>query len=175
MPDLELRRLTPDDASLLRTLWVDGLQRTPDLFLLTEDELRAISDADFAQRICGAVYLGAFERNILQGFVVFRRGSVERLRHTADIGPLYVVPMMQGRGVGRSLMKAALDWLVNDGVSQVELTLDETNAAALGLYQSLGFQTFGRRPRSVIVADQPRTDLLMMKSLDGFDLGLPGT
>jgi ribosomal protein S18 acetylase RimI-like enzyme len=153
-------------------VWAEGLRTRPDAFLLTEDELLAIPDAQFVKGIVANTYLGAFAGETLQGFVVARRGGVTRLRHTADIGPLYVIPTLQGCGAGRALMQAVLDQLIADGVLQVELAVDQANNAAFALYTAIGFQVFGTRPRSVILGSDPRTDYLMMKALDGVDLGL---
>ncbi|NNK15937.1 MAG: GNAT family N-acetyltransferase [Sulfitobacter sp.] len=167
---MTLRQLTHQDAPALRALWSEGLRQMPAAFLLTEAELLAIPEERFAANIDGALHLGTFADGRLLGFVIARRGGVARLRHTADIGPLYVSMTAQGRGLGRALMQAALDTLTGQGLKQVELTVDETNTAAVGLYKDLGFTAFGRRPRSVIVNGIDRTDILMIRALDGAEL-----
>ncbi|MCT4559035.1 MAG: GNAT family N-acetyltransferase [Pelagimonas sp.] len=147
----------------------------PSAFLLTKDELLAAPLDRLADGIASGVYLGAFRAEQLVGFVIARRGGVQRLQHTGDIGPLYVAPSAQKQGVGKALMQRALDQLAQAGLLQVELTVDADNAPAVTLYQSLGFITFGRRPRSVLVDGEPRNDLLMIRALDGADLCLdPG-
>lgn len=165
-----LRRLSADDTARLRALWLRGLREVPEAFLLTPDELCAMADSAFAANIDKHLFIGAFDKDTLIGFVVARRGGVTRLMHTADIGPLYVAPSHQRRGHARALMRAAMDQLAQDGVLQCELTLDAQNTAARLLYTDLGFTLFGRRPRSVIIDGQPRDDLLMIRALDGADL-----
>lgn len=51
----------------------------------------------------------------------------------------------QHRGWGRKLMEQALDYAKNHGVHLVYLEVRETNARAMALYKTLGFEVIGIR------------------------------
>ena len=41
-----------------------------------------------------------------------------------------------------------------EGLDQIQLSVTEIQAAALKLYHSLGFETFGREPRALKIGDR---------------------
>lgn len=55
------------------------------------------------------------------------------------LAELYVAPAKRGKGLGRSLMEAALDLARERGATHIDLNTAETDVAARSLYESLGF------------------------------------
>ena len=65
-----------------------------------------------------------------------------------------VDPKHQGQGVGRALVEDALAWARSEGYRAVQFNaVVETNTAAVGLYESLGFEVVGTVPEGF---DHPR-------------------
>jgi mycothiol synthase len=65
-------------------------------------------------------------------------------REFAFIDQLAVVPALQGRGIGRTLLRAAVRVAFAAGLDVVELSTNETNERARGLYTSEGFEVTER-------------------------------
>lgn len=63
---------------------------------------------------------------------------------TGNIGLVAVAPAHQGRGVGASLVQAALMWFVEKGCARVEVVTQELNRAACLLYECNGFRVTDR-------------------------------
>lgn len=72
-------------------------------------------------------------------------GPALRRRHVMHLG-LAVAPQAQGRGVGKALMAALIDYADNWGqVLRIELGVFVDNERALKLYQRFGFEIEGRQ------------------------------
>ena len=98
-----------------------------------------------------AVWRGELESPFGLYLVVEEGGGISGhigVRHV--LGELHITtiavrPEYRRRGHARALIGAALAAYPN--ASNVHLEVRPTNAAALALYESLGFRTTGRRPR----------------------------
>jgi ribosomal protein S18 acetylase RimI-like enzyme len=62
------------------------------------------------------------------------------------LAELYVIPAMRGRGIGRTLMVAAMDLARARGAGYMDLGTAETDVAARHLYESLGFDNHEGKP-----------------------------
>lgn len=83
----------------------------------------------------------------------------------AELGDLAVRPEARGRGVGRTLLRAALEEAERRRARTIFLEVRESNAPARGLYEAAGFAVVDRRAGYY---DRPREDALVMRrSLTG--------
>jgi GNAT superfamily N-acetyltransferase len=74
-----------------------------------------------------------------------------------------VDPARQGHGVGRALGEYVLSWCRSAGFASIQFNaVVETNAAAVHLWQSLGFQIIGTAPASFDHPEHGRVGLHIM-------------
>jgi tRNA threonylcarbamoyl adenosine modification protein YeaZ/ribosomal-protein-alanine acetyltransferase len=108
-------------------------------------------------RMPGAATLVAFEQGEPAAFVMTRRAADE-----AEIITITTRVQFQRRGIARQLLKRQLSDLEAQGVRQVFLEVAASNAAALGLYQAMGFAEAGRR-KGYYERQQGREDAIVMR------------
>ena len=77
----------------------------------------------------------------------------------AEILDLRVLASCRRRGYGRRLLEASLTALAP--VERVDLEVRASNAAAMGLYRTLGFRETGRRPDYYVIPGG-REDAILM-------------
>jgi len=64
---------------------------------------------------------------------------------TCEVHRLGVTKRFQGMGIGKNLLKEAIEECKRRKVEEVFLEVSEKNERALGLYRQLGFRTVGKR------------------------------
>lgn len=89
-----------------------------------------------------AIWLVALEGDALAGYLGVQYGP-----DGADIMTIATAPAFRGRGVGRALIAEMAARLKSMGLQWLTLEVRPSNTAALGLYEAMGFQQVGRRPR----------------------------
>lgn len=73
-------------------------------------------------------------------------GTKYKVRHRAEFG-ISVLQEYWGLGLGKALTKACIECARDAGYAQLELNVVADNERAVKLYQSFGFEEFGRNPR----------------------------
>jgi ribosomal protein S18 acetylase RimI-like enzyme len=108
---------------------------------------------------------GAFVEGELLGVAGFYVLAGPKLAHRGNIWGVYVRPAGRGKGLGRVLISHLLAEAATQ-VKQVHLTVVTDNAAAVRLYQQLGFETYGTEPRSLMAGGRYFDEYLMVRKLD---------
>ena len=122
------------------------------------------SEAAFRSELTNpqALTLVALRQDRVTGFV-----NLAFAADTADINTVAVDGAYRRQGIGRRLLLAAEAWLEGQ-VSAYFLEVRQSNAPAIALYQSLGYQQVGVRPRYYHKPDED--GLLMRKDIKKDDL-----
>jgi len=143
--EVEIVPLTAEQWRDLKRLRIGALTESPDSFGPTAESARAHDDEYWrrgAQR--------AAESDDFEMFIVRRDGeglglaSANRDRDgVGHIGAMWVDPSLRGQGVGARLFDRAVGHLRELGCKRIELSVTETNALAIALYESRGFALMG--------------------------------
>jgi len=155
---MEIRFLNPDDAGEWWRLRAEALAGDPEAFSSSSDEHKTLTLDEVKKRLGGTTdsfVVGAFEDGRMVGMAGFHRETGPKTRHKGRIWGVYVTPMKRGSGTGRTLMRASLERAATiEGLEQIMLSVAETQGVAVGLYRSLGFETFGREPRALKIGNR---------------------
>jgi ribosomal protein S18 acetylase RimI-like enzyme len=103
----------------------------------------------------------------LVGFVrVVQPVPVQSGAHVRQIQGLAVDPTERRRGLGRTLLYAALDEARRQGAQRITLRVLSVNTPARRLYESQGFVVEGVLPREFLIDGVYVDDVLMGRPLD---------
>ncbi|HJV21830.1 MAG TPA: GNAT family N-acetyltransferase [Holophagaceae bacterium] len=152
------RPLDAADAESFRALRLMAIATSPTSIWPTHQEESARTLEEIEARIrptATQIVFGLFVGSELIGIAGLRREALQQIGHKGWVWGVFVKPSHRGRGYARTLFEALMahartGW----GLSQLLLSVNADNVAAQGLYESLGFATFGVEPRAMRVGDR---------------------
>ncbi|MFN2385096.1 MAG: GNAT family N-acetyltransferase [Thermoanaerobaculia bacterium] len=163
----EVRRLRPEDAEAFMVLRREALEREPFAFSSSPEEDQALSH-DFLRRTLAGrnqAIFGGFAGRLVGSAGVYQ-DEQRKASHKAHVWGVYVAPAHRGSGLGRSLMAAVLQFARGlPEVTQVHLGVADRAQAAMGLYESLGFVTWGTEREALRIADESASEHHMVLTL----------
>lgn len=145
-PTVEVRRSTPDDWQVHRTLRLHGLQLEPAAFGSSHEREAGRTEDEWRARLerAGSVSLLAHvdgePAGIAGAYVRTERGET-----VPELVGMWVEPAHRGAGVGRRLVETVDAWAREQGFAEVRLMVAVGNDAALAFYERLGFAANGYR------------------------------
>ncbi len=166
-----IRRLSPADAPPYRALMLEAYATAPEAFTssvaerehlpLTWWESRVEAGPDVKELVCGA-----FAQDVLVGVAGLTFEQRERTRHKATLFGMFVRQEARGTGIARSLVQEILAQArLRASTQLVQLTVTESNLAAVRLYGSCGFAIFGTEPMAVRLGERFITKLHMWQTV----------
>ena len=155
---MEIRFLTPEDASKYWDIRLEALRCEPEAFGSSPEEHLALTLEEVTTRICSPpdnFTVGAFEGDRLVGTAGFFRNKGMKERHKGFVWGVYVTLDQRGKGVGRSMLRLLLArGASTEGIEQIQISVATTQEAAGKLYRSLGFASYGVERRALKVGER---------------------
>jgi ribosomal protein S18 acetylase RimI-like enzyme len=172
MSALRIRAAEPNDApalsALARRTWSDAFGPGVSPEDLASELEATRSEAYFADALREKTILVAEEDGELLGYVQFGDVTipeVEARPGDQSLNRLYVDTALQGRGLGRRLLEAALQHPRLASASRIFLAVWDENDRAVGLYESYGFRKVGAT--TVTVGAEVMEDRVMLLDKTG--------
>ncbi len=166
-----VRSARPNEAGALFDHYLTIRAREPDVNVEEADEWQATADSvrrlvEGLERAPNGFLLVADAGGIV-GALSVEGGRFRKVRHVGEVG-VSVAREWRGGGVGRRLMETAIEAARGSPeLARLSLRVFASNAPALRLYESLGFQVEGRRPAHLRVRGRDDDLILMGLALRG--------
>jgi len=154
-----IRRLLPSDAPVYRALMLEAYSLEPEAFTSSAAERECLPIEWWLKRVAAEPeaherVFGAFLGYDLLGVAGLSFEQRERTRHKATLFGMYVRPAARGRGIAKALVQEILGQACGSQITEVvQLTVTESNLAAVRLYANCGFIPFGTEPFAVKLGD----------------------
>lgn len=154
---MHIRRLVTEDAAAYREIRLRMLREHPEAFSADADDFGRKPLTDIQAQIArnpspDSIMYGAFLEDGLVGTIGTWRQPGRKRCHIIDIWGMYVAPETRRQGIGRAMLERALaDIGAMDGLDMIHIGVAVSNREAHALYESVGFQAYGREPGGIKV------------------------
>lgn len=98
--------------------------------------------------------MGAFDGADLVGCMTMLRNTSAKNSHVAHIYGVYIKPNYRGFGIGKILLYYIISQANVVGIEIIYLNVTTTQVAAMGLYRTFGFVTYGVINDSLRIGDR---------------------
>lgn len=139
---MEIKKATIEDLPLVREIGTQTYRATYP-FILGEEQVQYMLDKFYTpdalagQMQQGHIFWLCFLDAIPAAFASFSR--TQALKQTWHLQKLYILPTMQGKGVGRALLTKVADYCRDAGAQRLQLNVNRYNKAK-DFYEKLGFR-----------------------------------
>jgi len=122
-----------------------------------EEELTD-KDSEFYFALLDSMPIGYLKINLGKSQTEIKGGN------SLEIQRIYVLKEFQGRKVGKSLFRKALEIAQQKRLDFIWLGVWEENPKAIQFYKKLDFEAFDKH--TFVLGDDPQTDIMMKKDLN---------
>jgi ribosomal protein S18 acetylase RimI-like enzyme len=154
--DVVIRMITPQDAAEFWALRFEMLELEPFAYGADLEDHADSSTNDQIRKLEGLTggdcAVGAWLDGELVGSAILRREPGRKFTHKANVFSVYVKPHARGQGIARTMMLEVIARArALPQITQLNIGVMGTQAAARALYESLGFEAWGCEPRALMI------------------------
>ena len=165
-----IRRAAPDDAAAILAYLSQVGGETINLTFGSEGPgITEEQEREYLTRVAASdnsLAILAVAGETIVGGLTFDGGTRPRLRHAGEFG-ISVAQAWAGRGIGRALLEYMIDWAERGGiVRKINLKVRVDNAAAIKLYERMGWVHEGRTTRDTLMDGTFNDCLFMGRAVD---------
>ena len=151
MDKIRISQLEQSEWKKYKEIRLEALKTNPTAFLNTYEDALRYSDEKWktelsqSQKKENVLILFAFRGKKIVGMNVVNWNNRSTIKHIADVWGIFIYPDERGKGIGKSLMEAAISEIKNNPqFTKIKLGVNAENKAALKLYIDCGFQIVGK-------------------------------
>jgi RimJ/RimL family protein N-acetyltransferase len=167
---VRIRRAEPEDAAaVLAYLCRVGAESVNLTFGAEGPGIGEAEEREYLARVAASdnsLAILALDGDEIVGSLTFDGGRRERLRHQGEFG-ISVLQAYAGQGLGKVLLEYLIGWAERGGVvRKINLKVRSDNAAAIRLYERMGWVLEGRTTRDTLIDGEFNDCLLMGREVD---------
>jgi ribosomal protein S18 acetylase RimI-like enzyme len=165
---MTITKLSPSDWPIFKSLWLEALQNEPTAYYSNFAEKSSAPDTEWQDKLFETHdrYYFALENGAAIGLAGYFVSPRVKTNHVAEIVRVYVSPKYRRHGLGKKLLTHVLsDIRHHPEIRKIRIEVMATQAAAISLYQSLGFHEVGRFEQELHVENGYYDEILMEKML----------
>lgn len=166
--EVQIEPVEPDEveelAELAARTFSDAFGHTMDEQDLMQSLAENRSAAYFEKALEDSTVLVAKHQGKIAGYVQYGKVKIpeaEASEADRELGRLYIDTELQGQGIGRQLMDAAINDPEMAQAPNIFLQVWDKNDRAISLYESYGFERYG--VTTFELAGKPAQDLIMIR------------
>ncbi len=164
---LYIKKLSLKDINQYKKIRLELLENEPNSFGSSFIEEAKFEELMWVNRLVKnhVTTFGCFEKEVLIGVIVAVMNPRKKLKHVATLNSMYVKENYRKKGIAKSLIETATDYLNKEGVEIIKLSVVTENLKAYNLYKSLGFEVYGEDKKSIKVGNTYINQYLMAKNI----------
>jgi RimJ/RimL family protein N-acetyltransferase len=151
--DIQVRRLSEDDAAAFRDIRLEALETFPEAFQSTYESSAGLGLEAYAQRLKQYALFGGFLDGELAGIVGFYPLKNPKIAHKGIMWGMYVKEAARGTGLAKAMIDAVVDH-ARGKVEQIVLSVVADNERARKFYGKMGFEAYGMERRALRIGER---------------------